>query len=98
MGHKSITLTARELEVLAYTALGHTVKEISAIIGCSIKTAEAHKFNLMKKTKVTTSVGLTHLAIRHGVVELLDDCFDRLSEGETLEQHVRRLKYQHEAH
>ena len=43
------TLSTREREVLKLLAEGHSVKEIASRLDLSVKTAEAHKYNLMRK-------------------------------------------------
>ena len=43
------TLSAREREVLKLLAEGHSVKGIAGKLNLSVKTAEAHKYNLMRK-------------------------------------------------
>jgi DNA-binding NarL/FixJ family response regulator len=57
-------LTAREREVLALVAAGHSSKEIAAQLGISTRTAEAHRDSIAKKTGVRTIAGLTRLAVR----------------------------------
>jgi len=42
-------LTSREREVLQLVAEGKTTKEIAAILGVSVKTADAHRTHLMQK-------------------------------------------------
>ncbi|HEX2327623.1 MAG TPA: response regulator transcription factor, partial [Candidatus Angelobacter sp.] len=46
------TLTPREREILKLLAEGNSVKEIAVILGLSVKTVEAHKFNLMRKLDI----------------------------------------------
>src|SRR6266581_2512698 len=46
---RSSTLTPREREVVKMIAEGYSVKEIANLLGLSVKTVEAHKFNLMRK-------------------------------------------------
>jgi DNA-binding NarL/FixJ family response regulator len=43
------SLSAREREVLKLLADGRSVKEIASRLDLSVKTAEAHKYNLMRK-------------------------------------------------
>ena len=57
-------LTAREREVLALVAAGHSSKEIAAQLGISTRTAEAHRDSIAKKTGIRTVAGLTRLAVR----------------------------------
>jgi DNA-binding NarL/FixJ family response regulator len=46
------TLTPREKEVLKFLAEGDSVKEIAQHLNLSVKTIEAHKFNLMRKLDI----------------------------------------------
>ena len=46
------TLTSREREVLKMLAEGNSVKEIACDLNLSVKTVEAHKFNLMRKLDI----------------------------------------------
>ena len=49
---RSTLLTPRENEVLKLFAEGGTARQIAAELDLSIKTVEAHKFNLMRKLDV----------------------------------------------
>lgn len=62
-------LTAREREVLQLVAEGKTTKEISAILGVSVKTADAHRTRLMQKLDIHDIAGLTRYAIRQGLIQ-----------------------------
>jgi len=57
-------LTVREREVMKLLAEGHTVKEAASILGVSVKTVEAHKFNLMRKLDLHNKVQLVTVAIQ----------------------------------
>jgi two-component system response regulator NreC len=61
-------LTAREREVLKLLADGLSVKEVAARLGRSAKTAEVHKYNLMRKLGVHDRAGLVKYAIAHRLV------------------------------
>jgi len=63
------SLTAREREVLQLVAEGKTTKEISAILGVSVKTADAHRTRLMQKLDIHDIAGLTRYAIRQGLIQ-----------------------------
>lgn len=63
------SLSVREREVLQLVAEGKTTKEISAILGTSVKTADAHRTRLMQKLDIHDIAGLTRYAIRHGIIE-----------------------------
>ena len=59
-------LTTREREVLQLVAEGFSNKEISARLGISVKTAENHRHNLMRKLGAHNGPDLTREAYRLG--------------------------------
>jgi DNA-binding NarL/FixJ family response regulator len=61
-------LTPREREVLQLVAEGKTTKEIAAILGVSVKTADAHRTHLMQKLDIHDIAGLTRCALRLGLI------------------------------
>jgi two-component system response regulator NreC len=63
-------LSAREREVLQLIAEGKNVKEIGFLLGISSKTAESHRANVMQKLGIHDVVGLTHYAIRAGLIQV----------------------------
>ena len=63
-------LTPREREVVKMIAEGQSVKEIAAGLGRSIKTIEAHKFNLMRKLGIHNKAGLIAYAIENNIVKM----------------------------
>jgi DNA-binding NarL/FixJ family response regulator len=65
----SKALTAREREVLQLLAEGKTNKEVAAGLAIQVKTAEAHRANLMRKVGVRSLGELIRYAIRNGIVE-----------------------------
>jgi DNA-binding NarL/FixJ family response regulator len=65
----SKALTAREREVLQLLAEGKTNKEVAAGLTIQVKTAEAHRANLMRKVGVRSLGELIRYAIRNGIVE-----------------------------
>jgi len=64
------TLTAREKEVLKMLAEGNSVKEIACVLNLSVKTVEAHKFNLMRKLDIHNKAQLVQYAIQKKVIKL----------------------------
>ena len=64
------SLTAREREALKLLAEGKTVKEIATEWCLSVKTVEAHKFNLMRKLGIRNKAQLVHYAIQKKVIQL----------------------------
>jgi PAS domain S-box-containing protein len=62
-------LTAREVQVLALVAEGHSTKEIAALLGISYKTADSHRSRIMEKLGVHETASLVRYAIRQGIVK-----------------------------
>ncbi len=61
-------LSPRELDVVRLVADGYRASEIAARLGVSIKTAEAHRRNAMRKLMVATVADLVRLALRERLV------------------------------
>jgi two-component system response regulator NreC len=64
------TLTSRETQILKTLAEGQTVKEIACAFSLSVKTVEAHKFNLMRKLDIHNKAQLVQYAIQRKVIRL----------------------------
>ncbi|MGA2978879.1 MAG: response regulator transcription factor [Terriglobales bacterium] len=62
------TLTLREREVMRLLAEGHTVKKAALVLGISVKTVEAHKFNLMRKLDIHNKAQLVTVAIQKRIL------------------------------
>ncbi|MBI1733909.1 MAG: response regulator transcription factor [Candidatus Rokubacteria bacterium] len=62
-------LSPREREVLRLIAEGKTTKEIAALLGLSVKTADSHRTRLMEKLDIHDVAGLTRYAIRNGFIQ-----------------------------
>jgi DNA-binding NarL/FixJ family response regulator len=65
----SETLTPREIEVLRLVAEGRTTREIAAQLGVSVKTADTHRMNILRKLDMHSTAELIHYAIRRGLVQ-----------------------------
>lgn len=63
-------LTPREREVLQLLAEGRATKQIAADLFVSVKTAETHRQNLMKKLEIFNIADLTKFALREGLTQL----------------------------
>lgn len=63
-------LTTREREVLKLLAEGRTVRSAAGVLGLSVKTVDAHKFNLMRKLGIHNKAELVMWAIQRRVVKL----------------------------
>lgn len=70
------TLTKREREILKMLAEGRSVKEIAAAFELSVKTVEAHKFNLMRKLDIHNKAQLVQYAIQKKVIRLAEPMFN----------------------
>ena len=62
------TLTARESQILALIADGHTSREIAEMLVISPRTVERHRENLRHKLGLRNRVDLTRYAIRAGLI------------------------------
>jgi two-component system, NarL family, response regulator NreC len=63
-------LTSREREVVTLLAEGKSNKEVAEALGISVRTAETHRANVLRKAGVTSLAGLVRYAIRNGIIEL----------------------------
>lgn len=63
-------LTVREKEVLKLLAEGRTVRSAASMLGLSVKTVDAHKFNLMRKLGIHNKAELVMWAIRKRLVKI----------------------------
>lgn len=62
------TLTPREREILKLVGEGHKNREIADILCISVRTAEKHRTNLMKKLDLHSVSALTALALEKGLI------------------------------
>jgi two-component system response regulator NreC len=69
------TLTKREREILKLLAEGKSVKDIANGFDLSVKTVEAHKFNLMRKLDIHNKAQLVQYAIQKKVIRLQEPAF-----------------------
>jgi DNA-binding NarL/FixJ family response regulator len=58
-------LTPREREVLRLMAIGHSNKEIGAMLSISVKTVEVHKANAMRKLRLGGRADVVRYAVLH---------------------------------
>jgi len=62
-------LTPREREIVQLVAEGRSTKEIADVLGISIKTAETHRTNILRKLDLRSASELVRYAIRNKIVE-----------------------------
>ena len=63
------TLTSREREIVQLLAEGKSSKEVASVLNISVKTAETHRANLMRKLDCHSVVELVRYAVRNMIVE-----------------------------
>jgi DNA-binding NarL/FixJ family response regulator len=62
-------LTAREREIVQLIAEGKSNKEVAAALQISVRTAETHRANLLRKLNLDSVAGLVRYAIRNKLIE-----------------------------
>jgi DNA-binding NarL/FixJ family response regulator len=62
------SLTSRERETLQLVAEGKSSKEVAAVQDISVKTAETHRANLMRKLGLRSICELVHYAVRNQII------------------------------
>ncbi len=67
---RQCVLTPREREVIQLVAEGKTTKEVATALSLSVKTAETHRTNLMRKLDLHSVAALTLYAVRNGIVQI----------------------------
>lgn len=65
-------LTPREREILHLIWEGHTNRSIAEHLKISIKTAEAHRSNMMKKLRVSNTAQLLKVALEGKIIQAND--------------------------
>ncbi len=62
-------LSSRERQVLQLVGEGKSTKEVAALLGISVKTAESHRSRLMQKLDIHETASLVRYAIRRGLIQ-----------------------------
>lgn len=65
-------LTTREREVTQLLVEGSSTKEVARILGLSVKTAETHRSNIMRKLRLHSVSELVLYAVRNGILWVAD--------------------------
>ena len=63
------TLTGREREIVQLLAEGQSSKDIAASLGITVKTAETHRANVMRKLRVHSVSELVRFAVKHHMID-----------------------------
>jgi len=64
-------LTSREREVVQLLAEGKTSKEVAVALNLSVKTAETHRTNVMRKLDLHSVADLVRYAVRNNIVQVV---------------------------
>ena len=63
-------LTPREREVVQLLAEGKSSKEVAVVLNLSVKTAETHRTNVMRKLELHSVADLVRYAVRNNLVQV----------------------------
>jgi DNA-binding NarL/FixJ family response regulator len=69
-------LTAREREIVQLLAEGKSTKEVACVLGLSVKTAETHRSNIMRKLELHSVSDLVLYAVRNNIVHVVQTATD----------------------
>jgi two-component system invasion response regulator UvrY len=64
-------LSDRELEIMIMLTSGVKVTHIAKNLNISAKTVNTYRYRMFDKLSVTSDVGLTHLALRHKIIQTI---------------------------
>jgi DNA-binding CsgD family transcriptional regulator len=67
-------LTTREREIVQLLAEGKSSKDVAVALGISVKTAETHRANIMRKLELHSVSELVRYAIKNQIIEALTLC------------------------
>jgi DNA-binding NarL/FixJ family response regulator len=65
----SESLTPRQREIVQLFTEGKTTKEVASLLEISVKTAETHRANIMRKLEIHTIAELVRYAVRAQIIE-----------------------------
>jgi DNA-binding NarL/FixJ family response regulator len=68
-GKDALRLTARQRQIVQLLAEGKSSKEVAVVLDISVKTAETHRANIMRRLDCHSVTDLVHYAIRNGITE-----------------------------
>jgi DNA-binding NarL/FixJ family response regulator len=68
-GMRASRLTSRELEIVQLLSKGKSSKEVASSLEISIKTAETHRANIMRKLDIHSVSELVRYALRNQIIE-----------------------------
>lgn len=69
VGIRTSRLTSREREIVQLLSEGRSSKEVASSLGISVKTAETHRANVMRKLEIHSVTELVRYAVRNQIIE-----------------------------
>ncbi len=69
-------LTPREREIVQLLAEGKSTKEVAVALGLSVKTAETHRSNIMRKLQIHSVSDLVLYAVRNNIVQIVQPALE----------------------
>ena len=67
--HLRNRLTSREREIVQLLAEGKSSKEVASVLGISVKTAETHRANIMRKLEIHSVSEVVRYAVKNQIIE-----------------------------
>ena len=64
------SLSERELQIMLMVTKGEKVQDIAEQLSLSSKTVNSYRYRMFEKLGIANDVELTHLAIRHGMIDM----------------------------
>jgi DNA-binding NarL/FixJ family response regulator len=62
-------LTSREREIVQLLSEGKSSKEVASVLSISVKTADTHRANIMRKLEIHSVSELVRYAVRNQIIE-----------------------------
>jgi two-component system invasion response regulator UvrY len=63
-------LSDRELQIMMMITQGQKVNDIAEQLNVSAKTVNSYRYRMFEKLAISGDVELTHLALRHGMIDI----------------------------
>jgi len=67
--NNGLRLTTRQKQILQLLAEGESSKQVAAAVNISVKTAETHRANIMRRLNCHSVTELVRYAIRNHIIE-----------------------------
>ena len=64
-------MSERELQIMLMITKGGKVNDIADQLNVSAKTVNSYRYRMFEKLGISGDVELTHLALRHGMIDIV---------------------------